>query len=317
MTVLAHETVLLAEAVDALVTRTDGLYVDGTFGRGGHSREILKRLAPNARLVVIDKDPLAIAEAERLAAEDARVRVCRGSFASMSDLLADEMGKVAGVLLDLGVSSPQLDDPERGFSFMRAGPLDMRMDPESGLSVAQWLQTAAEADIAKVLWELGEERHSRRIARSIVARRVDQPLQTTTALAELIAQAAPSRDRHKHPATRSFQALRIYINRELDDLAEGLRGASDLLATGGRLVVISFHSLEDRMVKRFMRDQSSMPELPRGLPVRQSDIKGAPCFRLVGKAVQPGEDEIARNPRSRSAVMRVLERTTVGGSNGA
>ncbi len=304
-----HRSVLLDQAVALLMVRSDGRYVDGTFGRGGHSRLILRHLEGEGRLLGIDKDPEAVRFGETLAAEDGRFVVYHGSFADMADATAAQgwdAGSVSGVLLDLGVSSPQLDDPERGFSFMSNGPLDMRMDPTRGLSAAQWLNTAREQEIADVIWRYGEERFSRRIARSVVRQRDEEPLVTTREFAELVRQAVPKKEKHKHPATRTFQAVRIFINRELDDLEAGLAQAVDLLEPGGRLVVISFHSLEDRIVKRFMRDLSRGPQLPRGLPVTAREV--APPFRLVGKALKASEPEIEENVRARSAVMRVLER---------
>lgn len=303
----SHQTVLLEEAVGALVTRPEGVYVDGTFGRGGHSRLILERLGVEGRLLVVDKDPEAIREAECLASEDARVITQRGSFAGLPDhLRGQDWEQVDGILLDLGVSSPQLDDPARGFSFMREGPLDMRMDPDAGISASEWLQVTAEQDIARVLWEYGEEKFSRRIAKAIVAARQEGPIATTGQLANLISGAVPRKEKHKHPATRSFQAIRIHLNRELEDLDQALSRVADLLAVGGRLVVISFHSLEDRRVKRFMRDLSQPPRLPKGLPVRGEQFE--PEFRLVGKAVKASDPELAANVRSRSAIMRIMER---------
>lgn len=304
-----HRSVLLDQAVDLLVVRPGGRYIDGTFGRGGHSRLILKRLEGDGRLVGIDKDPEAVRFGEALAAEDGRFVVYHGSFADM-DSAADEQGwqpgSLDGILLDLGVSSPQLDDPDRGFSFMSNGPLDMRMDSSRGQSAADWLNTADEKEIADVIFRFGEERFSRRIARAVVQQRVEEPLATTRQFAELVRQAVPKKEKHKHPATRSFQAVRIFINRELEDLEVGLEKAVDLLAPGGRLVVISFHSLEDRIVKRFMRDLSRGPQLPRGLPVKAEDVE--PPYRLVGKALKASEPEVQDNIRARSAVMRVLER---------
>lgn len=307
-----HQTVLRDEAVTALVTVSDGRYVDGTFGRGGHSRHILERLAAGkGQLLVIDKDPTAIAEAEGLAQSDDRLQVRRGSFAQLDDFVKDlGWAEVNGVLLDLGVSSPQLDDPERGFSFLRDGPLDMRMDPDSGLSAAQWLAHAGEVEIADVLWRYGEERFSRRIARAIVEQRQEQPLESTAQLAKLIDGAVPFKEKHKHPATRSFQAIRIFINGELEDLESALDRSAKLLAPGGRLVVISFHSLEDRQVKRFMRRLAKGPELPKGLPVRDADV--APDYTLVGKSLRAEKNEVAANPRARSAIMRVLEKKKAG-----
>lgn len=304
-----HRSVLLDQAVDLLVVQPGGRFVDGTFGRGGHSRLILQHLEGGGRLVGIDKDPDAVRFGEALAAEDGRFVVYHGSFADMDNAASAqgwEPGSVAGVLLDLGVSSPQLDDPQRGFSFMSDGPLDMRMDSSRGQSAAEWLNSAAEKDIADVIFRFGEERFSRRIARAVVQKRVEEPLATTRQFAELVRQAVPKKEKHKHPATRSFQAVRIFINRELEDLEAGLEKAVDLLAPGGRLVVISFHSLEDRIVKRFMRDLSRGPQLPRGLPVRAEEVE--PPYRLIGKALKASEPEVRENVRARSAVMRVLER---------
>ncbi|MCH8499708.1 MAG: 16S rRNA (cytosine(1402)-N(4))-methyltransferase RsmH [Marinobacter sp.] len=303
----AHQTVLLQSAVDDLVIATDGCYVDATFGRGGHSRLILQRLAPKGRVLGVDKDPEAIAVGKQLAQEDGRFAIWHGSFADMARAVADQRWpRVHGVLMDLGVSSPQLDDASRGFSFMRRGPLDMRMDTTQGLSAAEWLNSADEKAIADVLWRYGEEKFSRRIARAVVAQRQETPLSTTTELASLISDAVPRKDKHKHPATRSFQAIRIFINRELEDLELGLQAAVDLLAPGGRLVVISFHSLEDRIVKRFMRNLARGPQLPRGLPVTADQAESP--FRLVGKAAKAADEEVSDNVRARSAVMRVLER---------
>ena len=305
-----HRSVLLDAAVELLVTDPTGRYVDGTFGRGGHSRLILGQLAPTGQLLGIDKDPQAIRAAHELAAGDARFQVYHGSFAELEQAVdQQEWAHVNGVLLDLGVSSPQLDDAERGFSFMRNGPLDMRMNPEQPPSAAQWLAGADEQDIANVIWRYGEERFSRRIARKVVERRAEQPLKTTHELAELVAEAVPKKEKHKHPATRTFQAIRIFINRELEDLEAGLKQAVDRLAPGGRLVVISFHSLEDRLVKRFMRDLARGPQLPKGLPVTAE--QEASAFRLVGKAMKADDSEVNDNVRARSAVMRVLERVSL------
>lgn len=302
-----HRSVLLDTAVDYLVTSPSGCYVDGTFGRGGHSRLILSRLDDAGRLLGIDKDPEAVAAGRALVNEDTRFEMAHGSFAALDRQLADQgWSQVDGVLLDLGVSSPQLDDASRGFSFMRQGPLDMRMDPGQPPSAAEWLNTADEKDIADVIWRYGEERFSRRIARSVVARRQEAPLETTRDLAELVASAVPKKDKHKHPATRTFQAIRIFINRELEDLEAGLNAAVEKLAPGGRLVVISFHSLEDRLVKRFMRDLARGPQLPRGLPVTAEQTETA--FRLVSKALKAESGEVSENVRARSAVMRVLEK---------
>ena len=305
-----HRSVLLDEAVDYLVTDVGGRYVDATFGRGGHSRLILGRLSTDGDLLGIDKDPQAIVTARELAANDHRFCWYHGSFAELEQsLAAREWPRVDGILMDLGVSSPQLDDASRGFSFMREGPLDMRMNPEQSPSAAEWLANADEKDIANVIFRYGEERFSRRIARLIVERRQEEPLETTRQLAALVAEAVPKKEKHKHPATRTFQAIRIFINRELEDLETGLQAAVDHLAPGGRLVVISFHSLEDRLVKRFMRDLARGPKIPRGVPVtadqEQSD------YRLIGKAFKATEQEIRENVRARSAVMRVLERKNV------
>lgn len=300
-----HQTVLLKEAVDALQVRPEGHYVDGTFGRGGHSREILRRLAPEGRLLVLDRDPEAVDEARGLAREDARLEVEQMPFDRLSEAI-DSRGwrrHVDGLLLDLGVSSPQLDDAARGFSFMRDGPLDMRMNPHEGQSAAEYLARADAAELQTVFSELGEERHAGRIARAIVRERADRPITTTRQLAELIGAVVPSREPGKHPATRVFQALRIHINRELDQLVSVLKQALELMAPGGRIVVITFHSLEDRIVKRFFNYHLRGPETPRHLPVPT----GMPEPRLAWAArpVRAGEAEVANNPRSRSATLRV------------
>ncbi|WP_422134526.1 16S rRNA (cytosine(1402)-N(4))-methyltransferase RsmH [Endozoicomonas sp. ALD040] len=299
-----HITVLLEEAVEALVTDPDGLYVDGTFGRGGHSRAVLEKLSDRGRLVGIDKDPRAIAAARELAETDSRFSIYHGSFADLEEALDGQ--KVEGVLLDLGVSSPQLDNAERGFSFMQDGPLDMRMNTTQGESAADWINRAQEQEISKVIWELGEDRFSRRIARAIVREREGEPITTTKRLAGIIASASPSREKNKHPATRAFQAIRIHINRELDDLVDCLDAALEELKPGGRLVVISFHSLEDRIAKRFIRKQSRGDELPRWIPVTEDQLNKR--MRPVGKAIKPGEQEVKANPRARSAVMRIAEK---------
>jgi 16S rRNA (cytosine1402-N4)-methyltransferase len=301
-----HVPVLRDEAVAALDVRRDGTYLDGTFGRGGHAREVLARLGGDGRLLVMDKDPEAIAAAHDLAAADARVQVRHDSFARMDAWDAARAG-LDGVLLDLGVSSPQIDQPGRGFSFMADGPLDMRMDPTRGESAAQWLARASEREIADALFAFGEERDSRRIARAVVARRAEAPIATTRELAELVARAVRSREPGKHPATRTFQALRIVVNGEIDELAVGLQAAVACLRAGGRLAVISFHSLEDRVVKRFIRD-ASRTAAPgrRGLPPPVD--APAPRLRALGDAVRPSADEVAANPRARSAVLRVAER---------
>ncbi len=303
-----HITVLLNEAVDALVQDVDGLYIDCTFGRGGHSRLILEKLSPNGRLIGIDKDPRAIATANELAAQDSRFSICHGSFAEMATWLEQngEGRPVAGILMDLGVSSPQLDEAERGFSFMNDGPLDMRMNTESGLTAAQWVATASEEEIANVLYQFGEERYSRRLAKAIVMRRVQEPFERTLDLAHVIKEAHPKWEKGKHPATKSFQAIRIFLNDELGDLTSGLQTATDLLAKDGRLVVISFHSLEDRMVKRFIRDKEKGPQLPPDIPIMATDFPIV--LKHVGKAVKPSKDEVNANIRSRSAIMRVAQK---------
>ena len=302
-----HHTVLLREAVDALVTDPGGFYVDGTFGRGGHSRCLLERLDEQGRLLAVDKDPEARAVAEQLAAGESRLEFFHGSFAQLPHQLR-RMGidAVDGILLDLGVSSPQLDDGERGFSFMQDGPLDMRMDTTRGETAAQWLSYADVDDIALVLKEYGEERFARRIARAIVEARSERAITSTAYLAKVVSEANPRWEKHKHPATRSFQAIRIKVNRELDDLQDLLAGAVDMLRVGGRLVVISFHSLEDRMVKRYMRDMARGEFFPAGVPVQDSALNRR--MKLVGKAVKAGADELAENVRARSAIMRVAQK---------
>jgi 16S rRNA (cytosine1402-N4)-methyltransferase len=305
-----HITVLLDEAVEALAVRTDGRYLDGTFGRGGHSRLILDKLGPNGRLLGFDKDPLAIATGQTLAAEDGRFVIVQRSFAELGAEVAERgmAGEVDGILLDLGVSSPQLDDASRGFSFMNDGPLDMRMDPTRGVSAAQFIASAPEEEIARVFKEYGEERFARRMARAVVQRREVQPFERTGDLAEVLKVANPAWEKGKNPATRAFQGLRIHVNNELGDLEAGLEAAMAALAVGGRLVVISFHSLEDRMVKLFMRKlaKGEADNLPRNLPVRFTAFE--PMIRIHGKAQFAAEAELKANPRSRSAVMRVAEK---------
>lgn len=303
-----HVSVLLSESIDALAIKPDGIYIDATFGRGGHSRAILDQLGPQGRLIAIDKDLEAIKFAEQEFAGDNRFTIVHSSFAQLDAIAAANhvMGKVNGILLDLGVSSPQLDNAERGFSFMQAGPLDMRMNRQQTLSAEQWLNSASEEDIANVLFEYGEERYSRRLAKAIVTQRNIASITTTEQLAEIVKEAHPKWDKHKHPATRTFQAIRIFINDELQDLKQLLQVSIDVLHQGGRLVVISFHSLEDRIVKQFMRLQSQGPELPRHLPVTQSqtDLR----MKRIGKAIKPKNNETESNVRSRSAVLRVAER---------
>ncbi|NHN78203.1 16S rRNA (cytosine(1402)-N(4))-methyltransferase RsmH [Azotobacter chroococcum] len=306
----SHITVLLEEAVDALSVRADGCYLDGTFGRGGHSRLILGRLGPDGVLLGFDKDPQAIATGQALAAEDGRFVVVQRSFAELADELEVRglIGKVGGVLLDLGVSSPQLDDPERGFSFLNDGPLDMRMDPGRGVSAAEWLAKASVEEIARVFKDYGEERFARRMAQAVVQRRQERPFERTADLAQVLAVANPAWEKGKNPATRAFQGLRIHINNELGDLEQGLEAALEALEVGGRLVVISFHSLEDRIVKQFMRRQAKgeADKLPRDLPIRPAAFE--PRFKLIGKPQYASESEIKANPRARSAVMRVAEK---------
>lgn len=303
-----HDTVLLHEAVAALEVQASGVYVDGTYGRGGHSALILEQLGENGRLIVIDKDTVAVGHARQRYANDPRVFVWHGSFSDFPQALvaAGVNGNIQGLLLDLGVSSPQLDDAGRGFSFMREGPLDMRMDTSKGMSAAEWLDKAGEAEIADVLWRYGEEKFSRQIAREIVRTRLQNPLQTTTKLAELIAGVVRKREPGKHPATRSFQAIRIKVNQELDDVEACLHKMVDCLAPGGRLVVISFHSLEDRIVKHYLRDVSTPPSLPKGLPVMPKSVQ--PPMKIVKKAMRPEEAEVQGNVRARSAIMRIGER---------
>ncbi|MFI8480066.1 16S rRNA (cytosine(1402)-N(4))-methyltransferase RsmH [Pseudomonas sp. NPDC078700] len=305
-----HITVLLDEAVAGLAVRADGRYMDGTFGRGGHSRLILESLGPDGLLLGFDKDPLAIATGDALAAEDGRFVVVQRSFAELSAeaSVRDLSGKVSGILLDLGVSSPQLDDAARGFSFLNDGPLDMRMDPERGVSAAQWIATASEEEIARVFKEYGEERFAKRMARAVVMRRTEQPFERTADLAQVLTVANPAWEKGKNPATRAFQGLRIYINNELGDLELGLDAALETLEVGGRLVVISFHSLEDRIVKQFMRKHAKgeQDKLPRDLPIIPKAFE--PRLKLIGKPVFASEAELKANPRSRSAVMRIAEK---------
>ena len=304
--VAGHAPVLLDEALEALAVRTDGFYVDATFGRGGHSQAILARLGERGTLLVMDRDPQAVAAARAQLGADPRATVVHASFSGLAGALAGRPRKADGILVDLGVSSPQLDDPARGFSFLHDGPLDMRMDPGSGESAAAWLARAGEREIADVLWRLGEERYSRRIARAIVAERGLAPIDTTGRLAGIVSRAVPTREPGKHPATRSFQAIRIHVNAELEELQRLLPQALESLAPGGRLVVISFHSLEDRAVKRFMRRESQDHPAWAGMPSVPPEARAR--LRLVGRAVFPQPDEVERNPRARSAVLRAAER---------
>jgi 16S rRNA (cytosine1402-N4)-methyltransferase len=312
-----HRTVLLDEAVNALSivdARRDGIFVDGTFGRGGHSRHILERLSTKGRLIAFDKDPQAVEVAQKLAHEDSRFVIVHDSFATLDvQLAALNIEKIDGVLLDLGVSSPQVDEAERGFSFRADGPLDMRMDTTRGMAASEWLATATQENLEKVIRDYGEERFAFQIAKAIVARRAIEPLVSTRDFAALVASAVKTREKGKDPATRTFQAVRIFINQELEELEAGLNQAYERIAPFGRLVVISFHSLEDRIVKRFMADKANVPQPHRRLPVRAVDLP-SPLMKLLGR-VKPSEEEIAANPRSRSAVMRCAMRLAPGGAH--
>ena len=299
-----HQAVLLEDAIANLMVSTDGAYVDGTFGRGGHSARILEALSPQGSLLALDQDPAAAEAARAFNAQDARFRFQACNFRSLSEYVAP--ASLQGVLLDLGVSSPQLDDPERGFSFSADGPLDMRMDPSAGQSAQAWLASVDEGELAQVLKDLGEERFAKRIAGAIVKSRDEAPITRTGQLAEIVSAANPRWEAHKHPATRCFQAIRLFVNRELDALKSVLTAAVEALAPGGRLVVISFHSLEDRIVKRFISEAARGRQLPPGVPV-QFEAQGV-SLKQIGKAVRPSDDEVARNPRARSAIMRIAER---------
>jgi 16S rRNA (cytosine1402-N4)-methyltransferase len=303
-----HLPVLLNETIDALAIQADGLYIDGTFGRGGHSRAILAKLSSEGRLLGLDRDPAAIQAGEALAQQDPRFAIEHCTFSEIAAAAQSRLwqNRIAGILLDIGVSSPQLDEAERGFSFSKDGPLDMRMNPEAGISAAEWLATAEMNDIAHVLKTLGEERYSKRIARAIVESRDENPIETTKQLADLVDKASPSKEKFKHPATRTFQAIRIFINNELEELTQALESALDVLAVGGRLVVISFHSLEDRIVKRFFRDQARGDDLPSHFPITADQLNQR--VKIIGKAVRASEAELAENPRARSAVLRVVEK---------
>ena len=304
-----HITVLLNEAVDALAVKPDGVYVDATFGRGGHSRLILSKLAENGRLVVFDKDPQAIVVAQALANQDKRVRVVHDGFATFAAALtALDVDKIDGALFDLGISSPQIDEATRGFSFRFDAPLDMRMDTTRGMSAAEWLAMASEQEIHEVIKNYGEERFSRQIARAIVAQREVEPIATTRQLAQLVAQNVYTRERGQDPATRTFQAIRIFINRELEEVTEVLPQVVSRLNEGGRLAVIAFHSLEDRIVKQFMKQHATHAPLPKWAAIREVDLPQPP-LRLIGKAQKASATEVAANPRARSAVLRVAERT--------
>lgn len=305
-----HRAVMLEEAVDALAIQPNGFYIDGTYGRGGHAKSILKQLSGQGRLLMIDKDVDAICDAKVQWASDERAIIHHGSFIEIGSLAKrlTVLGHVQGILLDLGVSSPQLDEANRGFSFLKEGPLDMRMNKEQGDDAATWLNRASVFDMADVLKKYGEERHARRIAQAIDEARRRSPINTTTELAGVIAAAAPTKEKHKHPATRSFQAIRIFINRELEELEKCLEQCLDVLAIGGRLVVVSFHSLEDRIVKQFIRRYEKGDEVLIRLPIREAERKFQPRFKRIGKAVRPSEVEVRSNPRARSAVMRIAEK---------
>ena len=308
MTAQAHYSVLLAESVSSLIGDEGGVYIDGTFGRGGHSREILKSLSADAQLIAFDKDPEAITVGDALTAEDSRFSIVHDSFASMKCVAQERelSGLVDGVLLDLGVSSPQLDQAERGFSFIKDGPLDMRMDTSKGQSAADFVNRAKEAEIARVMKEYGEERYSRRIAGAIVRRRAEKPFERTLDLADVITKANPRWERDKNPATRGFQGIRIHVNGELDDLKTALPAALDILRPGGRLIVISFHSLEDRIVKRFFKEGAKGKSLPANLPI--PDIELEKTLRIITKPVKATDEELGENIRSRSAIMRIAEK---------
>lgn len=306
----AHISVLLEEAIQGLAIKPDGCYLDGTFGRGGHSRAILAQLGPQGRLYAIDRDPAAIATAAAFN-EDPRFHITHSAFSALAEIAQQQniVGKIDGILLDLGVSSPQLDDADRGFSFMRDGPLDMRMDPTTGISAADWLAQADVEDISFVLREYGEERFAWRIAQAIVAARAETPFSRTAELAKLISDSVPKSNKEKkHPATRSFQAIRIYINSELEQVNQALHAALKVLKPGGRLVVISFHSLEDRLVKQFMRRFAKGEPVPRGIPLTNAQMQQRTELTLVGKAIKASEAELAANPRARSAVLRIAQR---------
>ncbi|MDD4904597.1 MAG: 16S rRNA (cytosine(1402)-N(4))-methyltransferase RsmH [Methylobacter tundripaludum] len=307
---MEHLPVMFAEALQQLAIKENGVYLDCTFGRGGHSQGILNLLGPSGRLLAFDRDLDAISsDYAQAMLEDKRFKLKHTPFSELENIVVSEglAGKVDGILMDLGVSSPQLDNPDRGFSFLRDGPLDMRMDGNSGVTAEQWLAAVDEKELVKVLFEYGEERFARRIARAIVEKRAVSPITTTRELAKLIEDVVPGKEKHKHPATRSFQAIRIEINSELDELKAVLQQSAQILKSGGRLVVISFHSLEDRIVKRFIRAESGAKYNPGKLPIKEIDIaKG--ILKITGKALKAGAQEIAQNPRARSAVMRVAER---------
>ena len=305
-----HQTVLQAEAIEALAIKKDGNYIDATFGRGGHSKAILSLLSEKGCLIAIDRDPEAITHANKFRDQDSKLKVVQATFGEIGKLEETEelRGKIDGILFDLGVSSPQLDNPDRGFSFMHNGPLDMRMNQMDQLSAAQWINTATEKEIADVLFRFGEERHSRRMAKGVVAARQEKDIETTGQLAELVKAANPAWEKGKHPATRAFQAIRIHINNELEQIEKALDEAVELLRGEGRLVVISFHSLEDRIVKNFLTNKARGDNFPRDLPVTAEQLN--PTLKKIGKAIRAKETEVLNNPRARSAVMRVAEKPT-------
>lgn len=305
----AHESVLLTPSIEGLNVLPHGHYVDGTFGRGGHSKAILDLLGPKGTLLAMDKDPTAVECAKERFGQDKRFSIVHDSFANIEQVIKEKglFEQISGILLDLGVSSPQLDNPERGFSFMQDGPLDMRMNPEQALSAEVFINTAPESLLSEVFKNYGEERFARRIAKAIVQQREASPIKTTRVLAEIVKQANPKWEKHKHPATRVFQAIRIHVNRELQDLDDGLKACVRVLAVGGRLAVISFHSLEDRIVKQFMREASEGQRLPIGVPVKAMDLKSG--FKRIGKAIKPSDEEMKQNVRARSAILRIGEKT--------
>ncbi|MFY7698504.1 MAG: 16S rRNA (cytosine(1402)-N(4))-methyltransferase RsmH [Legionella sp.] len=304
-----HQSVLLDESIEGLAIKEDGVYIDGTYGRGGHTRAILTRLNQAGRLLAIDKDVDAIEHAQQDFCNDSRFHIVNGSFADIYEIASQfgYCGRVNGILLDLGVSSPQIDSPDRGFSFMQSGPLDMRMNQQQPLDAAQFINSASAEEMAVIFKTYGEERFARRIAHAIVVARQQQPISTTDVLAEIIKKANPNWEKHKHPATRVFQAIRIHINQELSDLRLCLQRCLEVLTVGGRLSVISFHSLEDRIVKQFMREQEQGIVLPKDIPIRAADLKTS--FMRIGKAIKPTQQEVERNVRARSAVLRIGEKT--------
>ncbi len=307
----SHIPVLKRETLDALNIRKGGYYIDATLGRAGHAKAIAEQIGAAGKLIGLDRDPRAIELGRKVFQGDERVQIIHGEFARIAELIYTftEIEKVDGILMDLGVSSPQLDQDERGFSFMRDGDLDMRMDPSQGESAAQWLESVAEADLVKVLFEFGEEKFARRIAKAIIVEREETKIETTLQLASIIEQNIPKKDKHKHPATRTFQAIRIQVNQELSQVSEALPQAVSLLNEGGRLAVISFHSLEDRIVKRFIRKYSTPNLPPKNIPVSE-DAYNTP-LQSIGRAIKPSKQEVAENPRSRSSVLRIAERTDI------